>query len=208
VERLASFDNAVLSDTGKITEVRDILNPSKNYSHVKQFRVKNSATKAYFDAIIQHSFLSYVPKFDPQKLAVEIIEPKKLQEISQKGNKVLKKELGDCKEAYRAFTVKTFTLSGSQLKFRTEIYPGELPGDGIYCFTIIFHPPSESYSLPQWISDWNMDERLIEYWKQNPDQFKGNATLNLKNFLNNIWQIIYLKHKPKIARLYCYIKKE
>lgn len=214
VERLASFDNARLSDTDKITEVLNILHPVRNYRHLKQFMVKGSVQKAYFDTVVKISFLSHMPKINSKKLKPEITawqwqeNPINDKGTHEKGKKISRKKLVICAEALRSLIVKDFKLSGSQLNFRTEIHPKNFPCDGTYCFRIVFQPLSEFYLLPKWISDWDMDQDLIYQWQKSPNQFKGNTTLNLKNFLNNIWQIIYQKNKPMIANFYCYIKKK
>jgi hypothetical protein len=200
VEKLASFENVHFSAAVKIIEVLNILQTFENQRHVKQFMVKKNAPTAYLDASIKLPILSNLMAIDPQKL-----DPKL---TAWHWQKTPKKELIVCKEACRAIKMTNTKLSGSQLNFRIEIYPANFPRDGIYCFRIDIQTLADFFLLPSWVSAWDMDERLIDYWKQNPTQFKGNATLNLKNLFNNIWQIIYLKHKPKIARLYCYIKKE
>ena len=199
MQQLASFENAVLAQTSKIKEVMNILHPGKQHRHVKQFMVKTSAQKAYFDTVINLSLLPHMLTFDPNQLKLEIVK------WQWKENP--KKIWTNCEKIYKAFAVKDLTLSDSQLKFRTEINPPNFPGDGTYCFKIIIYPPSESYKFPDWVSEWDMDQNLIYHWQQNQGQFKGNTTLNLKSFLNNIWQVIYQKNKPKIAKIYCYIRK-
>jgi hypothetical protein len=199
VNRLASFENAALSETSKITEVENVLSPGRKYRHVKQFMVNENSQKAYFDTAIELPLLPYGLAFDPTQLNIKI-RAWQWQEI--------KKELEICGEIIRAISIKDFTLSGTQLKFRTEICSTKFPRNGIYCFEIVIHPPLDSYSLPRWIFDWDMDQNLITLWREDPNQFKGNSTLNLKNFLSNVWQIIYQKHEPKIAKFYFFINKK
>ncbi len=212
VERLASFENSEIKRS-KIKEVRQILRYSSINRHVKQFTVDNNSSKPFVDITIKLYFLDHLPDFNPQKLKVEITAWK-LQENPDNQKSTSKKEKGGPKkklvvseEALRGLTIKDLKLLDLQLKFKVEVNPQNFPGDGTYCFKIVFRLPSESYLLPRWVSEWDMDQNLIYHWQQNPTQFQGNTTLNLKNFLNNIWQIIYQKHKPKIAKLYCYIKR-
>ncbi|MGD2087185.1 MAG: hypothetical protein PVH61_13460 [Candidatus Aminicenantes bacterium] len=215
VERLASFENSEIKRS-KIKEVRNILRNNSINRHVKQFNVDNNSSKHYVDISIKLSFLDYIPNFNPQKLNLETTAwhwsemPDNQQDNpknNKKGKSVQKKKLVCSEKALRALTIKDIKLLDSQLKFRAAVYPKNFPADGTYCFKIVFRLPSESYSLPRWVFQWDMDQNLIYHWQQNPTQFQGNTTLNLKNFLNNIWQIIYQKHKPKIAKLYCYIKR-
>lgn len=214
VERLASFENSEIKRT-KIKEVRNILRHSSINRHVKQFTVDNNSSKTYVDITLRLSFLDYMPDFKHQKLDLETTawhwfempENQQAKTKNPKEKKFQKRKLVPSRDALRGITIKDLKLSDSQLKFRAEVNSRNFPVDGTYCFKIVFRLPSESYSLPSWVSQWDMDQNLIYHWQGNPNQFQGNTTLNLKNFLNNIWQIIYQKHKPKIAKLYCYIKR-
>lgn len=196
VESLASFENSRLSETKKIKEVTTILPTNTLNSRVRQFIVQGNPQEAYFESIIALNPLPYTMTFNPQKLQVET-----------KAWQCSKQDLLPNKDVVRGFVLKNPVVSGTQLKLSTEIIPANFPGNGTYCFEITISPAFNAYSLPPWVSDWDMNLNMLESWKQNPKTFNGASTLNLKNFLNNIWQIIYQRYKPKIARLYCYIKK-
>lgn len=213
VERLATFENSEVKPT-KIREVLKILRTSSICRDVKQFMINDNSSKSYFDTTIELSFLKHIPvNFSPGAIKAEITA-KKCQEIPGNGKDNDKKEketsirkLINCEEALRAFDINEIKISETRINFKVEIESKHFPGNGIYCFRVVFYPSSESYSLPKWILEWDMDQNLIYHWQQYPGEFQGNTTLNLKNFLNNIWQIVYQKHKPKIAKLYCYIQR-
>lgn len=196
VKKLASFEDSILTETSKITEVTTLLAPHDMTYHVKQFVVKGSYAKAYFRAGINLDLLPYTVEFDKKKLI-----PKSFA-LRYSGDHFV-----DCETALKGLKIENFTSENSLLEFSVNIVPANLPGEGTYCFKIIIRPLQEAYALPGWISNWDMNQELINKWKENRHQFKGSTTLNLKIFLNNIWQIIYQKSKPKIAKLYCYIKK-
>jgi hypothetical protein len=196
VERLASFEDSTLSETSKIVEVSNIITPVETRQHVKQFVVKASYKRSYFKSGITMRLLPYSIKFNSQKLFAKILA------FQYHGNSFV-----DCRKALKAFKIEHFVLSNSNLEFETEIFPANFPENGAYCFRVEVQPEQDAYSLPDWITGWDMDQNRINRWKNNPGKFKGNTTLNLKIFLNNIWQIIYQKNKPKITKLYCYIKK-
>jgi len=213
VERLATFENSKIKQR-KVKEIRGILQNSRVCRHFKQFMINNGSSEHYFESTIEMPFLDHMPDFNPQRITTEVTawqwlnDPKiptgnngKAKKLDSKG------ELIFSEEALRAFIIKDVSISGKQLKLKVEIDPGNFPGDGKYCFKIMFSSLSDSCSFPKWISEWDMDQNLIYQWNENRGDFNGSTTLNLKNFLNNIWQIIYQNHKPKIAKLYCYIEK-
>lgn len=213
VERLATFENSdVLGN--KITEVQKILKKSQICDHLKQFMANNNSKEQGFKSSIPILFLDHMVKFNPQKICQEI-SAWQWEENSkkEKGNSKEQDENSNhgkmipCDDVLKVIAIKNIDISNSRLKFKTEINPENFPENGTYCFKIIFQSLSDSCSLPQWVSDWDMDQNQISTWSENPQQFQGNTTLNFKNFLNNIWQIIYRKHKPKIAKLYFYIEK-
>ncbi|MCK5059033.1 MAG: hypothetical protein KAT34_20465 [Candidatus Aminicenantes bacterium] len=213
VERLATFENSKIKP-GKVTQVLKILENSQKRRHLKQFMVNNSSSEHYFESSIPITFLDHMVQFNPQKICMEISAWQWMANLKKrKGNTKKKQEnpmsgkMIPSGEVLRAIAIKNIGIAGSQLKFKTEIDPNGFPEDGTYCFKIVFQSLSDSCSLPQWISGWDMDQNQISTWSENPQQFPGNTTLNLKSFLNNIWQIIYRKHKPKIAKLYFYIEK-
>jgi len=136
---------------------------------------------------------------------------KKLHDMKKdKGKKKLdipRKKLSISKDVRRAIKIENTSFKEGELKFKIRVLPGNFPDNGIYCYRVVFHPQLDSRSLPKWITDWDMDQNHINHWELNPGDFRGDTTLNLKNFLSNIWQIIYQRHRPKIAKLYFYIDK-
>lgn len=196
VEKLASFENSTLTETSKITEVTKLLAHHEKIDPVKQFIVKGNCARAYFKCGIKLLLLPYSIGFDAARLTPTN------SALRYEGNQFV-----ECPSALKGFEVDNFSFETSTLKFNVSIIPASLPGEGIYCFKTIIRPRQNAYSLPGWISEWDMNQELINKWRKNRHQFKGSTTLNLKIFLTNIWQIIYQKNKPKIAKLYCYIKK-
>lgn len=196
VEQLASFEKSNLPEIFKLKEVINIVDPHQPNYHIKQFVIHGNPSKAHFQIVIRLALLPYIVKFDGLNLKSDI------SALLYRGSR-----FEECEVALRGFGVRDLVSSGSHLRFTADIVPANFPGNGTYCFKIVVHPHQKSYSLPNWISDWDMDQNLIDQWRINPAQFKGNTTLNLKNFLNNIWQTIYQKYRPKITKLYCYVKK-
>jgi hypothetical protein len=111
-------------------------------------------------------------------------------------------------EAKSAFKLKTanVTSDNQRIQLEAQIDPKTLPGAGIYQFRVVLRP--RDYSLPQWITDWNMKTELIDYWHGKPTEFDGGKTYNLENFLKTLWGAVLDAHHPKSGILYIYIKRE
>ncbi len=196
VEQLASFKNSLLVDIAKLKEVTTILGPRVRNKHIKQFLIQGNPVKSYFISQVPLKLLPYGVGFEPTQFEIEV-------------NAWLcsKNELIPNETAPNGLDIREPVVSGTQLNFRAEVSPANFPGNGTYCFEIILKPTFTAYSIPKWVSQWNMNLNDVGQWKQSPVTFKGATTLNLESFLNNIWQIIYQRYKPIIARMYIYIQK-
>lgn len=196
VRRLASFENLTSAKSKKLVEVTSLIRPFKRYDGIKQFVVKSEG--AFFEPKIKLARLVDAPLFNPKNLEAEV------QALKWHPKK---KNFKECLQARKALHLKNFNISGAELGFKADINQSNLEGKGIYSFECIIRPCLDAYDLPAWISGWDMDVDMLNQWIENPDQFNGAATLNLKFFVNTIWRIIAQEYRPKIARLHLYIKK-
>jgi len=199
VERLASFEEAIVYQISKLKEVNSLIDPRHPCQHEKHFLIQGHPESAVSQIGIRMNLLSHTVPFDGKRIVPEISA---LQWIEKSGFK-------ESESAQKALTITDFSLvdADSRLNLSACITQKHFPGDGLYCFKIVLRPQQDAYSLPRWISDWDMNQDLVNQWIKDSSGFKGNTTLNLKNLLSNLWTIIYQTHKPKIAKLYCYIKK-
>lgn len=85
-----------------------------------------------------------------------------------------------------------------------KVLPEKLEANSINCFHIILYP--EKYSLPGWVSEWNLTDQEIEIWNKTKNTYKG-KTYNLVPFLQTILNSTIEEHKPKVADFYFYLKQ-
>lgn len=192
VAKLTTFEDSNILTTIKLKEVTNLLDPRNTSEHFKQFVIQGNPEKASFTAEIKLHPLDSTIQIDPQKL-IPVVSSWRYDQ----------KSFFKCENSLKGIKINDVSIKNGVLHFRVDVSPSWFPGNGIYCFEIIVYPSQDAYALPVWISNWDMDQNLID----SDSQFKGNCTLNLKNFLNNIWQIIYQSNRPKIARLYFYLEK-
>jgi hypothetical protein len=197
VHPISSFEGAKIESSHNITLINELFEPGKEDNRVKQFRVKSDDKEAAFNAKVKYNPLLNTVDFNIKDLIVEVTGMK------YQGDKFAASD-----KANNSIIVKPVSLANLELALDFKLLVSNLQGKGIYSFEIALHPKPESYSMPKWISEWDMDIGKIDDWRKEKKQFKGNTTLNLSRFINDLWQTTVQVHKHKIARLYCYIKKE
>ena len=193
---LSSFEGAKIHNTSKLSPVGSLLKGDVKDNRIKQFQIKGGAEKASFNVTLKYNRLPETMEFNPNKVEskITIIE-------SIKGNKIVGREDNNLE-------VKPVSLGNEGLTLAFELVAAKLIINKIYPYEIVLRPLSNAYSMPQWISEWDMDINRIEEWRQRPNNFNGAVTINLKHFLTEVWQATVEVHHPTIAKLYCYVKKE
>jgi len=192
VNPLASFEGASMEEIRGLAEVTNIISTTSQDSRVKQFIIRKDSNVG-FTATLKYNQLPYTIPFDTKKLTTEVIAK---QFDFNDGFK----ENSDAKQSFNIEYLDS-------LKLKVNLTPTTLPGNGIYSYEIIISPSKNAYKGTYWWNDWDMDLSRIDKWRRNPKSFEGSKTLNLKPFMNNLWQANFLTHQPKIARIYCYFKK-
>lgn len=205
-ETVASFDGSHITDTPKLQEISNLLPADLKADHVKQFRIPDASVPlASFTANLNYKPMRYVMSVASPELEAEVtaFTCGSLGEVkTDKGPQPLT-ENGEVK---RAFTIRNARVSGSAIDLTAEIIPAALPGAGVYCFKTILRP--KVYSMPDWVSGWDMESGLVEAWKKAPKDFNGATTFNLKAFLTNLWENTLQSNRPKVAEFYSYIEKK
>ncbi len=196
VKHLATFEGSTLNDISDLKEMNTVISHGESGPEVKQFYLRGFPEIAYFQVSLNLDKLPYSIDLDYSQITSET--------TSFFFNE---NEFTHCESAIKSFSINNFTQSGSTLSFTASLKPQYFPSQGIFCYKTILRPEKKALSLPRWVTDWDMNQNLIPQWQQDPSSFDGSTTMNLKNFLNNILQIMHQKFNPKLAKLYCYIRK-
>jgi hypothetical protein len=199
------FSDSKISSTSNLAMDPSLVTPGINDKLLKSFNIVNSSRRGFslfskknpnsggretsFKAEFNYNPLKHIMKFKENSLETIII-PKRLK------NNVFVDDPG----SVRGLQVHDIEISEqSGLSFKTEISPNYLIGKGIYQFEIIIQPPSSAYDIPPaFLANWNSDQ---------PSQ-DGSRTLNLSNFSKDLWDATTKVCQPKIADLFCYLKKK
>jgi len=91
-----------------------------------------------------------------------------------------------------------------KINLTAKILPEKIEANSVNCFHVVLRP--EKYSLPKWISEWNLTDGEIENWNRDKNPVKG-KTYNLAPFLQTILNSTIEEHKPKITDFYFYVKQ-
>lgn len=196
VNPVSSFDNGRLVSANRIVEVGGLLSPDarRRDKSAKQFVLRGSSGKASFIAVLKHLGLEHTVSFNAADLDVRTSVWK-----SQPDGLV------ESEAASRAIKINSATLFENEVRIEVEIAAASLPGNGIYCLKTVVHP--KQFTMPSWVTEWDMPSRLIERWARNPAEFNGATTFNLKPFLDDLLQTTIQLNRPKLAEFNCYIKR-
>lgn len=194
-EHVTTFEGGKINSVNNLVQVGNLVPSGKADGRPKQFRLHDSNKPSSFTATLKYMPLPYTLTSTPESLVPEVSAWK-----CQGGGALAANDA-----AAHGFTIKSATLSGTNLKVEAEVASRSLPGDGTYCFKVVLRP--QDLSLPSWVNEWNMDARKIEEWKQQPAGFNGASTFNLSSFLGNLAGLVKQVHRPKISEFYCYVQK-
>lgn len=196
VNPLASFEGGSIDESQGLQEVTNIISTNLQDSRVKQFTIRKDSDVG-FAATLKYNQLPYTIPFDTKQLKADVIAEQYEPTA----------EFKESSEAHQSFKIECINCLNNKFTLKLNLVPTTLPGNGIYRYGIIVRPSRDAYNVSHWWNDWDMDLSRIDKWRRNPKTFEGSKTLNLKPFMNNLWQANFLAHQPKIARIYCYFKK-
>jgi hypothetical protein len=220
---LASFENGKMETDSNLAATSGILAQGIRDRRSKQFNLQNKTAKSTFKATfsyfpLDHSMLFNRSAIDSSGISSEINawkyqtgQSRTVSNLSPSNEQNKNSEKGEGNkrienlEAKRCLEISMVELNDSKLKLEGQLAAGSLPGDGVYCFEVILRP--NNYKLPDWVSKWDMDTRLLEHWLQNKADFNGATTLNLRAFLNDLLETTVELHRPKLAKFYLYVRR-
>jgi hypothetical protein len=201
--KASPFTPAKLKTADKISEISSSNVLARSYSgdQVKAFKITKGQTKARFSTdwpyeslpnVLEHSseLTPYIQSWKGENTgAKELV----LTENRQSGGalKMTAKLLPD-------------TAPYDKLQIAGEINVGDFPSPGIYLYRILLRPTR--YSLPQWVTEWNMGDGEIRKWHLHPSDFNGARTYNLENFLGTLHGAVLSTTPPDVSDIYCYIR--
>jgi hypothetical protein len=198
------FTAAKLSTANKMSEIRsgNLIEPSTNQAH-KAFQVTTGKTETSFS-----TQLPYAPLPNVMQHTAPLTSDLTAYKGEQSGGKQLTLVESSAAKAALEITAKLFPETGpfNKLELHARLNVKELPASGRYCYRIMLRP--SSYSLPSWVSEWNMRDSEIKGWQSKVGQFNGAKTYNLENFLGTLQGAVLSTMPPAIGEIYIYLKVE
>ena len=159
---------------------------------LKEFSVASGIEKSEISAKLEYIPLPHVMPFDSNTLmgsvAAKHFFENQINEKSPDAEKCLEVTSKFLEEEDSKKLSVNFSLTPRSLPHRDAIY--------FYAVTVSLSPKIGKYKIPQWCSIWDMGEER-----------DGSRTVNLVNFVRDLWQATIHAHHPKIAKFYFSIKK-
>ena len=199
----APFASAKLKTADKISEINssNLLTKSRAQDQVKAFKIKKGKTDAHFS-----TEWSYKPLPNGLEYSGNLIP----DVTSWKGEETGSRELAivENNQAKAALRVTARLLPDNstfnKLDFQTNLNVSDLPAPGVYRYRVVLRP--SAYSLPTWVTDWNMRDSEIKTWHLRPSDFNGAKTYNLENFLGTLRGAVVSTTPPEVSDIYIYIR--
>lgn len=193
-DRPASFKDGKITSISRMVQLEGSLVPGLKDDLVKQFSIRSSAEKCGFSADLKYQRLPHSIEYDANEFEAEI-SAWEFHDAKFEENLPVR----------QALSVKRSQFSQDVLTVEVEVDPEKLPRKGIYLFRALLRP--KNYQAPSWIAGWDMAPDMIDKWRQEPGNFNGATTLNLKPFLSDLQEAVIQAHQPEVGKLYCYIQK-
>ncbi|HZE72495.1 MAG TPA: hypothetical protein VE135_23545 [Pyrinomonadaceae bacterium] len=199
----APFATAKLKTANKMSEISssNLLESSTGQDHIKAFQITKGKTETSFTTEWAYAPLPNVIEHAPA-LAPELTAWKG----ENSGGKQLTLVESSAAKTALEITAKLFpeTAPFSKLDLQARLNVKDLPASGKYCYRIVLRP--NSYSLPSWVSEWNMRDIEIKTWHMKVGQFNGAKTYNLENFLSTLQGAVLNTTPPEVGDIYLYLK--
>jgi len=191
VNPLSTFDGSNRTKTTNLNPVENLVKKPAP-PQIKQLRVLDD-TDAKGVYTIPLAPVSYVPSFEVKSPVTEVIG----EDYSN----------GQLMGASDGLIVEQSTITNNKLTLPFRVKPGSLQQGHTYKFRIISRPTIESYRLPAWWTDWNLDMGgVVSRTTNKYAKIDGSKTQNLKMFLSGLWQANLLINKPKIFDSYLVVQ--
>jgi len=197
VNPFPTFSNATIDSINNLTELTQLSAIDTCDFRFRKFKLSGNQPNANFISTLKCNILPLTIPFD-KNLVNTFISYK----LCKNDTMII------CKESENFLTVKQKFWQNNILTLRFDFKNLNYLSNGIYLFEVILRPASTSHKFPNWLDKWNMDLETIDLIKENPRLFNGGKTINLKHFINDLWQINLEYHNPKIATLYFFLKKD
>jgi hypothetical protein len=193
------FGNDAIFHRNGLDKTSGIFSRNARNFHALQLRINPRAFSAHLRLKTCRSALPYLLDLSNSDFDVQLL-PSKAAWLGKKDTLVA------CPAARDA--IKTTIKLADSLQLESTLDGTKLAEEGLYVFEQIIRPKSNSLVLPAWLSEWDLDLTKLGYWKQNPESFAGQTTLNLNKFAFDLWQTFLQTQKPEVAHLFYYIKKQ
>ena len=181
VNPLVSFESAAFE-----TENLNTANYVPQDPRLLQYEIVQNSLPAKISAKdMKYNPLPHAMPFDSNTFEVSIIAEHK---PDRNGENERSPEAINCLEVTSTFSENELTV---EFTLTTS-----LPRRAVYLYEVTLNPAIDTYTVPDWCSDWDMGTGR-----------NGARTLNLVNFVRGLTETTVREHLPKIAQFYFYIKK-
>jgi hypothetical protein len=199
-----SFARAKLKSADRISEISttNLLTGRFDDERVKAFKLsKSKPTAKFITEVSCESLLKDVVEYE-NELATDVTA----WVGEDKGGKELVQT--ESPQARHAINVAARLLPDkapyNKLQIEATINTADIPIAGLYQYRIRLRP--NQFSLPEWVSMWNMRDDEVKRWHLSPSDFNGAKTYNLENFLATLKGAMLSTTQPRIGDVYCYIR--
>ena len=79
---------------------------------------------------------------------------------------------------------------------------------GVYAVKISLRTAPETFSLPAWCQEWSMHASKLADSAQRVTRFDGTKTLNLSEFLGDLWTAMVNQNQPSLGDIYLYVSRD
>lgn len=81
-----------------------------------------------------------------------------------------------------------------------------LPDTGLFRISVNLEPARKSLTEQRhWWDAWNLELDSLDRWRERPSSFPGHKTVNLKTFMDSLWDMTISNKDLNIGQLYYYI---
>jgi hypothetical protein len=187
VQQPLQWRNVAVRQAKNMSEDRGLVEPSA--AGVGAFRVLGVNDAAALEAEIPFHPVPHTPSVDFSRLAA----------LEVKG-KLLAGRRGGAADMDHASIPKQISLTQrapGSLSLSLKLEPRDLRTDGVYAFAIHPRLDETSVQFPDFVRSWSMD-----FARQD-----GAKTLNLHEFVTDVWAVMFADYKPDLGYLYLYLKR-
>ena len=206
VNPVASFKDA------RLLAQSNLLEPGRfriDENQIKHFKVRDASATASLTIELDLQPTHYSMAYDPAQLDFNVTVWKQMSVQREEEGPPIDTLVVAAPDASEALNARVTVFTDSTLTLEMTLNPQELwdfSEEHRYFFRVLLSPESGAYTLPDWVSRWNMDLSRLSRWQQDPSSFNaGDQTQNLREFLNQLQRRTTAAYELRLAQLYFFL---